>query len=514
MPPSPNKRTRVTFSLTLDPAAHAIVVAIIVPGGAHVGHQKGTHGMDRTETGDAGLARRSASQPYLHLVLDGARPRAGGARWALAGAGRAAIGRGEARGGERSLEDGRWTLSVALADGRVSRRHVALEPGGGAFVVRDLEARNGTFVDGERIEPGASGTLRAGALLRVGRSVLLWETGPARPREPAFVDTADLAPPHPDLATLSPALADRFADLARVVTGADTTVLVRGPTGSGKEIAARAIHELVSGARGRRGPFVAVNCAAIPPTLVEAELFGAARGAYSGATEERPGLVRAAHGGTLFLDEIADLRPESQAALLRVLETREVLSVGTTRPVPVDVVVVAATHRDLAAMIAAGELRADLHARLAGYELVLPSLADRRADLGLLVARLLAAHTRYEGSFSDDAALAMARYGWPYNVRELKAALAQAVARAGDGPIGLQHLPENVRSPATPPAAELEPAGVRSARDERLRARLEELLVRHAGNVASVARELGKHRKQVQRWLERVDLDADDFRRD
>jgi transcriptional regulator with PAS, ATPase and Fis domain len=275
-------------------------------------------------------------------------------------------------------------------------------------------------------------------------------------------------------------------------------VLVRGETGTGKELAARAVHAR----SGRAGPFVAVNCGALPATLVESELFGARRGAYSGAVEERVGLVRAAEGGTLFLDEIGDLAAPSQAALLRVLEEREVLPLGAARPLRVDVRFVAATHRDLDALAQAGTFRADLLARLAGFTLALPPLRARREDLGLLARALLAREAperAARATFSVEAARALFRHRWPANVRELGKCLHAAALLARDGAIGLAELPEALR--VAPDEAPL------SDEDARRRAELAALVERHGGNVSAIARALGKDRKQVQRWLKRFKIE-------
>jgi transcriptional regulator with GAF, ATPase, and Fis domain len=199
----------------------------------------------------------------------------------------------------------------------------------------------------------------------------------------------------------------------------------------------------------RPGHFVAVNCGAIPATLVETELFGYKRGAFSGAVDDRPGIIRSADKGTLLLDEIGELPLSSQVALLRVLQEREVTPVGATRPVPVDVRVVAATHRRLSDLVEARTFRPDLLARLSGYTLRLPPLRDRTADLGLLISAILhriapavAAHVTFSGA----AARALFRHPWPLNIRELEKALETALVLSGDGPIDVAHLPEAMRA--------------------------------------------------------------------
>jgi transcriptional regulator with PAS, ATPase and Fis domain len=283
-------------------------------------------------------------------------------------------------------------------------------------------------------------------------------------------------------------------------------VLVHGKTGTGKELLARGIHV----ASKRAGAFVAINCAALPETLVESELFGYRKGAFSGATDDRIGLVRAADAGTLFFDEIGDLPLPIQAALLRALQQREVLPLGATKPIAVDLRVVAATHRDLERDVADGRFREDLLARLAGYVVAIPSVHERREDLGILIGALLerigglATNVR----FSPAAGSALMRYTWPRNVRELEHVLGSAVALADGGVIELDHLPPGfgeTRDDAT--ALDLSPSE-QARRDELCR-----LLASHRGNIAAVGRELGVARMQIHRWLERFAIDVDAYRR-
>ena len=190
------------------------------------------------------------------------------------------------------------------------------------------------------------------------------------------------------------------------------------------------------------------------------------------------------------------------------------MGIGET-PTSVDVAIVSASHRDLEAMIDSGRLRRDLYARLAGHEITLPALSDRLEDLGLLVARILAEQGAPEASFTAEAALALAAYAWPHNVRELKAALVHAVALSKGEPIGKAELPRAIREGEADRARPRDlgaAAGVHNPRDAKVRQELIDLLKAHGGNVAAVAREMGKHRRQVQRWMERFELDPDAFR--
>lgn len=239
--------------------------------------------------------------------------------------------------------------------------------------------------------------------------------------------------------------------IARVAP-TESTVLLRGATGTGKELIARALHE-ESGRRSR--PYLAVNCSALAEGLLESELFGHARGAFTGAVNERKGLFEEANGGTVFLDEIGDVSPAMQAKLLRVLQEREIVRVGTSRAMQVDVRVVAATHRDLEGMVEEGTFRKDLYFRLKVFQIRVPELRDRPEDVPALAAAALARwnervepHRRI-GGISDDAVALMQAYDWPGNVRELMTAIEYACIVCEGGRILAHHLPEEVREGAT-----------------------------------------------------------------
>nr|WP_296748771.1 sigma-54 dependent transcriptional regulator [Thioalkalivibrio sp.] len=227
----------------------------------------------------------------------------------------------------------------------------------------------------------------------------------------------------------------------RRVATANSTVLIRGESGTGKEVAARAIHTL-SPRAGQ--PFVPVNCASIPEGLVEAELFGHAQGAYTGAVKARAGLVEAAHRGVLFLDEIGELAPAAQARLLRVLQEGEIRPVGANQARRVDVRLLAATHRDLEAMIEAGEFRADLYYRLRVLEIRIPPLRERMEDLTLLASHFLreleSRFDKHDVVLSDETVARMMHYSWPGNVRELENALERAVVLSEGSRIDWEHL--------------------------------------------------------------------------
>ena len=473
--------------------------------------------------------------PHLFLLLECDRPRAGGWRIRLDDLDELEIGRGGQRASQISGPGsaGRQTLRLSCPDRRLSAAHARLHPVLGGWELADLGSKNGCLVNGERVERAR---LRDGDLLELGRTLwlfradLLHHGGPrvsppdephaaADPAEapqgapasaPVAAEGAVAAPASAPIgaASLVPELARGFERLADVARSAAPILLV-GESGTGKELLARAVHAW----SGRPGPLVAVNCAALPAGLVESSLFGHRRGAFTGATDAQPGLVRAADAGTLFLDEIGDLAPQAQAVLLRVLQEKEVVPVGETRPVPVDVRIVAATHRDLERAAASGRFRADLLARLAGYRFELPPLRARREDLGLLMAAILA-RLGADVRLTPEAARALARRPFHLNVRELERALEAAVALAGPGgEIDADMLPlrggDGAGGEAAGPPFPISPPD----NSEELRARLVAELERQQGNVSAVARAMGKARMQVQRWIKRFRLRAEDYRR-
>lgn len=229
------------------------------------------------------------------------------------------------------------------------------------------------------------------------------------------------------------------------VAGSDAAVLVRGPTGAGKELVAEALHR----ASGRLGAIVAVNCAAIPADLLESELFGHEKGAFTGADRARAGRIEQAAGGTLFLDEIGDMPLALQAKLLRVLETRRIQRLGATAEQTVDFRLVTATHRDLTAAVAAGDFRADLFYRISVFPLAVPSLAERTADIPLILARLIEEHTaNCPGAdvphFDLGALRALSAHAWPGNIRELKNVLMRAFVMLPGRMVTARHVRDNL----------------------------------------------------------------------
>jgi transcriptional regulator with PAS, ATPase and Fis domain len=427
---------------------------------------------------DGNREANGRSAPYLALALRADAPTAPLSCHLLDGVDEVEIGRADAPLCERGR-----SLELRLPDPWMSARHARLARKWDKWRVVDEASRNGTFVNGERV---TECVLEDGDVIEIGSAMFVF-----RASEP-ILGAPDLQPAG-DLASLRPRLVALFAELERVAR-ADIPLLVLGEAGTGKEIVARAVHA----ASGRRGDFVAINCGALPPSLLESELFGYKRGAFSGAAEDRLGLLRAADEGTLLLDEIGDLPAPAQAALLRVLQEGEVLPIGATRPVPVDLRVVAATHRDLTRAIDEGRFRGDLGARLEGFTIELPPLRERREDVGIIVASLLARHAPEPARvrFSLRAARALVASDWPGNVRELEQALRTALVVAADAPeIDAPHVTRTARRASAPPG------------DPR-RQMLEKLLTQHGGNVSAVARDLGKARAQVHRWIKDYGLET------
>jgi DNA-binding NtrC family response regulator len=417
--------------------------------------------------------------------------------------------------GPRSVERRGRVLVLAIPDPRMSSEHGRLVRHGDRWLLDDPSSKNGAVVDGTitRRAPLADGTV-----IELGRSFFVFRIGAvdAVPDHLAGdVEPAQLPAWGPGMATFSPTLAAAFAAVARIAATA-VSIVIHGETGTGKEVIARAIHRLSR----RPGELVAINCGALASALVEAELFGHRKGAFTGAAVDRPGLVRSADRGTLFLDEIGDLPRELQTAFLRVLQEHEVLPVGDDRPVRVDLRLISATLCDLESAVASGRFRADLHHRILGHTIELPRLRDRREDLGLLIDALLAPGTPGRTiRFAPAALRAIVRHDWPGNIRELQKVLAAAVELAPGGTIELEHLPAALRrTPALhAPAAQIAPTPAWVAdldrEDRELRERLVALFEEHQGNVVAVAEALGKQRTQIYKWIKRLGIDVSQFRR-
>jgi DNA-binding NtrC family response regulator len=281
----------------------------------------------------------------------------------------------------------------------------------------------------------------------------------------------------------------------------DIPLLLRGETGTGKEVTARAIHRL----SGRKGPIMCARLSTLPPQRVESLLFGHRRGALPEAEDDQPGLFEEADGGTLLMDDLGELSPEVQAKLLRAIDERQVNRVGEDAPRSFDVRVICTTLHDVHAMVQSERFRADLYARLAGFEVELPPLRDRRADLGLLTRFLMRAQGGDTVKIATRAFRRLLAHRWPFNVRELAQTLATATILAGEeGEITSEIIEEILDRrrdiPQTP------------SRVQELRSELIAQMVEHGGNTAAVAQAMACGTEEIQRWIERFDLTADTFK--
>ncbi len=399
---------------------------------------------------------------------------------------------------------------LRLTDKRVSRNHLHIMPDQNGFRVRDLGSTNGTFLNGTRIDDAV---VPAGATIQVGKSAIKLVGG----------ERYAVVPPSAQnhfggLLGISLAMREVFGVLERVV-GSAASILVEGETGTGKEVVAHAIH---SQSPRAKAPFVALDCGAIAPNLVESEFFGHVRGAFTGAIDTRPGAFERAHGGTLFLDEIGELPLDLQPKLLRVLETREVRKVGGGEVKSVDVRVVAGTNRDLQEMVEEGAFRADLFYRLAVVHVVLPPLRSRTEDLPALIEKFLRElGAKDPGAVNGPNFDLLATHAWPGNVRELRNVLQRAVACTGssdfkfsDLPIHLGGRPRAARNDKSAVSAQIIDLNVPfSDAKERVidsfeQAYLSQLLVAAEGNVAEASRRSGLNRRHLYDLLKKHGLRA------
>jgi transcriptional regulator with AAA-type ATPase domain len=396
------------------------------------------------------------------------------------------------------------SCDTVLSGEEVSRRHAEFRVDGPVVAVRDLESRNGVFVNGLR---RVDAPLGLGDVVRCGEWV-----GVVMGEGAESVEFREIAPGWHGGAKLSSAVepARRMA--------VDLPIIIEGETGTGKEGTARALH----GWSGRRGPFVAVNCAALPADLAEAELFGYRKGAFTGADTASPGLFRAAEGGSLFLDEILDLPIGVQPKLLRALEERQVRALGETRDVPINVRVMAATQEPLSVAVVERRFRADLHARLDGLTVILPPLRSRREDVTPLFLGFLRQHAggrlpKVEAKLVE----ALCLYDWPLNVRELLLLTRRLLGVHGQEPVLKKaHLPERMRVRETDGArpGQSPPQGEKRAwrktDDEGEFEALIDALRGHGGSVAKAASALGIGRARAYRLLSaHPDFSIEDVRR-
>ena len=379
-----------------------------------------------------------------------------------------------------------------IDDPKLSRKHASVSVVGGQVVLRDLGSSNGTRVRRTKLAPDVPTRLAVGDVVLLGSTMLVLHEG--RSSEVVSKSAAKAAD-HVPLAAMQPVL-------ERVAASA-INVLILGETGTGKEVVARALHQLSPRAAH---PMVCVNCAALSAHLLESELFGHERGAFTGAAQAKVGLLESAGQGTVFLDEVGELPLEVQAKLLRVLEQREVLRVGAVKPQPLFARFVAATNRDLEAESERGAFRSDLFFRLNGFTLTIPPLRERRADIEPL-ARAFVKTAHAQAGRSDglprlpaETLSLLREHMWPGNVRELRNAIERALVLCDDA-ILPEHLPEKVRGRAAPHRVEAGPTEPDVERS-RILAALDEC----AGNQTQAAKLLGISRRTLVTRLGDYDI--------
>jgi len=423
---------------------------------------------------------------------------------------------GPDQGKEHMLDEGTTMVGthadndLVLTDATVSRYHLEIRVRRDGIEVRDLETTNGTKHGGAKI---GSVVLTGAARLRLGKHTEM-DVEPVD----TSVDLGEFAADRfGDVLGSTAPMKRLFALLAKAAP-TEATILLQGETGTGKEAISEAVHRH---SRRAKGPFVVVDCGSIPHELIASELFGHAKGSFTGAAGDKQGLIEAANHGTLFLDEIGELALDLQPQLLRVLDRRQVRRVGETQSVDVDIRVIAATHRDLRAMVKAGQFREDLYYRLAVVATYVPPLRERKADIPALATWF--AEKMGRGSFAQSPALLeqLQRHDWPGNVRELRNVVERALSL---GDAALADLGDGAASAARPSAPSLDDSVRRQSADvlempfKEAKAQLVEaferdylsaLLARHHGNISRAAAEAGIDRNYIHRLVKKYGLEVD-----
>ena len=400
---------------------------------------------------------------------------------------------------------------LSLDDKKVSRHHFEICFTDNGYLLVDLQSTNGTFLDGKRIERAY---LATGSQIVAGDSSVLFA-----PLDEEIVVSPDAEGFFAGMVGRSLKMRQIFG-LLKKVAPMDVSVIITGETGTGKELVARAVHEH---SQRRKGPFVVLDCGAIPENLIESELFGHERGAFTGADRAREGAFERAQGGTIFLDEIGELGTEMQPRLLRVLENREVRRVGGSQVIDLDVRVVAATNRDLAQEVADGHFREDLYFRLSVINIALPPLRQRREDIPHLIQHTLSQPETVQRHgvkrVTPGAMALLTTHGWPGNVREFMNVMSHVLTFSEGPDIDVQHLPPRLTGGGVQksPLAFNEHLGFHEAKEQVLEAFEREylgaLLKRCEGNISRAARESGLHRKSIERLLKKYELDAKELAR-
>ncbi len=339
---------------------------------------------------------------------------------------RFSVARGKDKGRELVLQKALVTIGtlpandLVVTDTTVSRSHAAVEEKSDGYVIRDLDSTNGTYLEGVRVREAF---LAPGSVIRLGETEIVFS-----PLEERIEVPKSEANSFGELIGGSSPIQEVYGILERV-SGTDVTVLIEGETGTGKELAARAIHRH---SKRADGPLVVFDCGAVAPNLIESELFGHEKGAFTDAARLRQGVFELADNGTIFLDEIGELSPELQPKLLRALDRRETKRIGSDKPVTFNVRVIAATNRDLEKEVKAGRFREDLFYRLSVVRVSMPPLRNRKEDIETIAAHLLTGISKEIGKkvtgLAGEAGAALAAYSWPGNVRELRNVLGRAAA--------------------------------------------------------------------------------------
>jgi two-component system response regulator AtoC len=408
-----------------------------------------------------------------------------------------------------SLVVGRGTgAALRVTTAAVSREHAVIHCGTPALI-EDLGSSNGTRVDGRKLLPHERAPLFSGSVVELGDALLVVQP-----------------PPQPTTSRGAPANEDamqRLENLLSRVADSDLPVIVHGETGVGKEVTAERIHQQ---SRRRAMPYLKINCAAFAESMVESELFGHERGAFTGAQQSKVGLFEAARGGTVLLDEVTELTLPIQAKLLRALGNSEILRLGSTKPIPIDLRFVAATNQDFGALIASGRFRADLYFRLNGITLDIPPLRARTGEIVPLALQFLEALAKRSGTpsarLSSAASAWLVRYSFPGNVRELRNLVERAALLAAPDPIGVEHLvpdaafqerpsPPRAAASALEPAADSEPSAARPPELKQElkgleRDRIVEAIGKTGGNQTLAAKLLGISRRALLHRLDEYGL--------
>ncbi|PTL79044.1 sigma 54-interacting transcriptional regulator [Vitiosangium sp. GDMCC 1.1324] len=414
---------------------------------------------------------------------------------------------GAEAGRSYSLEQGEYTVGkaptcdIVLEDKTISRQHLKLEVHEDHVLATDLDSRNGSFCEGLRF---SELELRAGSVVTLGTTELKLVPEDTRERSLLLSSRDHFG----SLVGTSRKMREVFTLLERMAPGG-SDVLIQGETGTGKELCAEALHQ--ESAR-RKGPFVIVDLAGIAPSLIESELFGHVKGAFTGAQSDRAGAFERANGGTVFLDEVGELPLDLQPRLLRVLERRQVKRVGANDYRTVDMRVVAATHVDLEGAVKAGKFRRDLFHRLAVLRVTLPPLRERPDDIPLLIDTVLERMGRPPSALSDQTRALLAQYPWPGNVRELRNVVEQVVNLGEEALPELAPLPgEELRTGSATLELELP---FKEAKERLIegfeRDYLKGLLERCEGNISRASREAGIDRVYLRKLLRKHGLEDRD----